>query len=112
MPTYNLIFHEDDRGVGKRVEREGQNVGNSVLLWTSVIGQAVGRRKVILERYPVMSERCRAKSRDCSSMRTSKKHLRDQKLSEGGWFLRSRKPTGHRSARHDPPNAPQFLADR
>lgn len=84
MPTYNLIFHEDDHGVGKRVEREGQNVGNSVLLWMIAIGQAFGRCKVILERYPVMPERCRAKSRDCSSMRTSKKHLRDQKLSRDG----------------------------
>ena len=26
MPTYNLIFHEDDHGVDKRVELEGQNV--------------------------------------------------------------------------------------
>ena len=84
MPTYNLIFHEDDRCVGKRVEREGQNVGNSVLLWMIAIGQAFGRCKVILERYIVMPERCRAKSRDCSSMRTSKKHLRDQKLSRDG----------------------------
>ena len=84
MPTYKLIFHEYDHGVDKRVEREGQNVGNSVLLWMSAIGQPVGRCKAILERYPVMSERCRAKSPDCSSMRTHKKHLRDQKLSQGG----------------------------